>query len=89
MNTPAYPSTAAVIDVRSSEEFRDGHVAESINIPLYELGTRIDEIRAMSPVVLCCASGGRSYMGTGILRQQGVEAYDGGSWMDVNHHKNN
>lgn len=89
MNTPAYPSTATVIDVRSPEEFRGGHVAESINIPLNELGKRIDEVRNMGPVVLCCASGGRSYMGTGILRQQGVEAFDGGSWMDVNYHKNN
>lgn len=89
MITPNYPTTAAVIDVRSPEEFMGGHVAESINIPLYELGTRIDEIKAMGPVVLCCASGGRSYMGTGILRQQGVEAYDGGSWMDVNYLKNN
>lgn len=89
MITPNYPATAAVIDVRSPEEFMGGHVAESINIPLYELGTRIDEIKAMGPVVLCCASGGRSYMGTGILRQQGVEAYDGGSWMDVNYLKNN
>ena len=89
MNTANYHTTAAVIDVRSPEEFMGGHVAESINIPLHELGTRLDEIKAMGPVVVCCASGGRSRMGTGILRHQGIEAYDGGCWMNVNYLKNN
>lgn len=76
-----------VIDVRTPEEFFGGNVAGSINIPLQEIHQRIGEIGAMSqPIVLCCASGGRSGLATAILKSQGIECSNGGSWLDV---KNN
>ena len=50
-----------VVDVRTMEEFEGGHVEDSINIPLHEITSRMDELKALkSPLVLCCASGGRS-----------------------------
>ena len=51
--------TAKIVDVRTPGEFMGGHVAGSINIPLQELPHRLDEIRQMKNIVLCCASGGR------------------------------
>ena len=49
-----------IIDVRTEEEFIEGHVKDSINIPLHEISDRIDELRTMQPMILCCRSGQRS-----------------------------
>ena len=82
---------ATVIDVRSRAEYAGGHVADSINIPVNEIMERINEIREMqTPIVLCCASGGRSAMATQLLSAAGIsEVYNGGPWVDVNYIKNN
>lgn len=77
-----------IVDVRSPEEFRGGHVVGSINIPLMEIPKRIDELKNMkSPLVLCCASGGRSGQAHGYLAQQGIECFNAGSWLDVNYYQ--
>ncbi len=77
-----------IVDVRSPEEFRGGHVAGSINIPLMEIPKRMDELKNMkSPLVLCCASGGRSGQAHGYLAQQGIECFNAGSWLDVNYYQ--
>ncbi len=74
-----------IIDVRTPSEFMGGHVAGSINIPLSDISTKLDEIKKMNqPIVLCCASGGRSGQATLFLKQNGVDCSNGGSWLDVN-----
>lgn len=76
---------ATIVDVRTPAEFMGGHVAGSINIPLNELPARLAEVKALKqPLLLCCASGGRSGQATGYLTQQGLECYNGGSWFTVN-----
>lgn len=75
----------AIIDVRTPAEFMGGHVAGSKNVPLNEVATRIDELKALeTPLVLCCASGMRSGQATSILTQAGIECYNGGPWTNVN-----
>lgn len=77
-----------IVDVRTPAEFLGGSVANSINIPLQDIPTKMEEIKSLkAPLVLCCASGGRSGMATQMLSQQGVECCNGGSWMDVNFYK--
>ncbi|KYG80369.1 sulfurtransferase [Roseivirga seohaensis] len=77
---------ASIVDVRSPEEFRGGHVANSVNIPLPEVPQRIEELKAMkAPLVLCCASGNRSGQAEQFLSSYGIECYNGGSWLDVNY----
>ncbi len=78
-----------IVDVRSPEEFMGGHVAGSINIPLNEITQHLEELKKMKSIVLCCASGGRSGQATMFLKQNGIECSNGGSWTDVNYHKNN
>jgi phage shock protein E len=79
---------ASIIDVRSPEEFMGGHVEGSVNIPLHDLNDRLDEIKQIGkPLVLCCASGNRSGMAANFLSQQGLECYNGGSWLDVNYYQ--
>ncbi len=74
-----------IVDVRSRAEFMGGNVPGSVNIPLPELDKRMDEIKMLKmPLVLCCASGGRSGQAHGYLAQQGIECYNAGSWLDVN-----
>jgi rhodanese-related sulfurtransferase len=65
-----------------------GNVEGSINIPLIDLNKRMNEIKNFNlPIVLCCASGGRSSVATQVLTQANIECYNGGSWFDVNYYK--
>ncbi|MFN4813156.1 MAG: rhodanese-like domain-containing protein [Bacteroidota bacterium] len=74
-----------LVDVRTREEFMGGHVAGSFNIPIQELTTRLDELKVMKqPLILYCASGGRSAQAAQYLKQLGYECLNAGSWMDVN-----
>lgn len=74
-----------VVDVRTPEEFEEGHVPGSRNIPLNELPFRVHEFKQMEPpIILCCRSGARSGQALAYLAAQGVHgAENGGGWMDV------
>jgi phage shock protein E len=62
---------AKIVDVRTPEEFRDGGYPGAVNIPLQVLGARMNELPKDKPVVLYCASGGRSGMAARQLKQAG------------------
>ena len=73
-----------IVDVRSEMELSGGHVKGSLNIPLHELPSRMEEIKALkAPLILCCASGGRSGQAYMYLKQLGVDCHNAGSWADV------
>lgn len=73
-----------VIDVRSPAEFAQGHAPGSINIPLDQIPHRVDELKNMkAPLVLCCASGGRSGSAMQFLHNHDIEAYNAGPWHRV------
>jgi phage shock protein E len=76
-----------IVDVRTPGEFVGGHVAGSVNIPLNEVVSRIDELMKMQPMVLCCASGGRSGQAADYLTEQGLDVVNGGGWKIVDAHK--
>ncbi|UXE67794.1 MAG: rhodanese-like domain-containing protein [Chryseotalea sp. WA131a] len=77
-----------IVDVRSPAEFMGGNVEGSINIPLQEITSKIDELKNLKqPLVLCCASGNRSGLAHRYLMQQGIDCLNGGSWMDVNYYQ--
>lgn len=74
-----------IVDVRTPGEYAGGHVAGSINIPLNEVVDRQSEIMGLqTPVIFCCASGGRSGQATAYFKAQGLECENGGGWMQVN-----
>ncbi|MDA8361335.1 MAG: rhodanese-like domain-containing protein [Gammaproteobacteria bacterium] len=62
-----------IIDVREPTEFKSGHIARAINIPLSQVDTRSPELKKYRdrPVILCCVSGARSARAASILRRQG------------------
>lgn len=74
---------AKVVDVRTPAEYAEGHVENSINIPLNELPDRTDELKKMQGIVVCCASGIRSNNAANLLRTNGIECLYGGSWMNM------
>lgn len=77
-----------IVDVRTVDEFRGGHAEGAINIPLQEVVERMEEIKNLKmPLVLCCASGNRSGQAHRYLAQQGLDCYNGGSWLDVNYYQ--
>jgi rhodanese-related sulfurtransferase len=70
------PENALLIDVRSSEEFSGGSLAEAINIPLnqIQLIANYPEAKNKSkPIVVFCASGMRSGIAKRQLRSMGYE----------------
>ena len=73
---------AIVIDVRTPQEFDQGKVPESINIPVDRITANAERIKNMNrPVIFCCASGARSNTAATIMKQKGMkEVYNGGSW---------
>ena len=61
-----------VIDVRSPEEWRRGHLPGAIHIPLALLPDRIAELDASAPIVMQCQGGGRSSIATSLLQSRGL-----------------
>jgi len=73
-----------IVDVRTEEEFLEGNVQGSINIPLPEVVDRVEELKQMQPLVLCCLSGVRSGKAISYLQAQGCgKVYNGGGWEEV------
>jgi len=68
------PNPPAVLDVRTPQEYKKGHIAGSQHIPLNELSKRLEEVPG--EVVVHCQSGYRSSMAASLLRQHGVVATD-------------
>lgn len=66
---------ATLLDVRTREEFRDGHVEGALNIPVQELRARLDEIPP-GDVVVYCRSGGRSAAAAQLLKRRGHDVLD-------------
>jgi phage shock protein E len=72
---------ALVLDVRSPEEYRSGHIKGSVNIPLHLLRNNLKMIKKEKPVITCCASGMRSASAKSILENNGfAQVYNGGGW---------
>lgn len=53
---------ATIVDVRSSQEYLEGHLKEAINIPYYEINKNVNNILKdkNKEIVLYCQSGERS-----------------------------
>jgi len=82
-------SKTTIVDVRTEEEFLEGNVEGSINIPLHEVVDRVEALKQMQPLILCCLSGGRSGQATDYLQSLGCKkVFNGGGWQEVVSQKN-
>ena len=65
---------ARLVDVRTPQEFAEGHLPGAVNIPLDQLERRVGEIGAPdTKVVLYCRTGRRSAQAEGLLRARGFQ----------------
>ena len=65
---------ATLVDVRSPEEFAEGHLPGAVNIPVGELAQLLGELGPTStPVVVYCRSGARSSRAERLLKEQGFQ----------------
>lgn len=75
---------AIIIDVRTTKEYNQGAIADSKNIPLQIINSKIGYIKKLNrPIITCCASGMRSASAATILKNNGIEAMNGGGWMSL------
>ncbi len=75
---------ALVVDVRTPEEFRSGHLQGAVNIPLDRLPSQVSTLHKKGiPVIAVCRSGARSQAAVELLRKNGIEAYNGGAWTSL------
>jgi len=62
-----------ILDVRSREEFADGHIAGAKNIPHDEVATHASEFKGYDRVIIHCMRGGRATMAYQSLTQAGLK----------------
>lgn len=63
---------AVLLDVRTPQEYSEGHIPLSRNIPAYELHRMEEEgVSKETPVFVYCHSGARSRMAAQMLRSMG------------------
>ena len=72
---------AIIVDVRTTNEYKQGNGKSAKNIPLSQIESKIATIQKWDkPIITCCASGMRSAGAAKMLKRHGIEAYNGGSW---------
>lgn len=82
-----------LLDVRTPEEFADGHIPQAINIPYDELADRIGELGIEDPdreIVVYCRSGRRAAEAEATLHHagfRGVRHLEGDmiGWREAQH----
>ena len=62
-----------LLDVRQPAEYQSGHIPGALLVPLPELTDHLDRIDQTKPVVIYCASGGRSRVAAQLLSGQGFK----------------
>ncbi len=73
---------ALIVDVRTKQEYKSGHVKGSINIPLQALASNLKKVKNKE-VILVCRSGGRAAQAKQMLTSRGITAYNAGPWQSL------
>jgi len=62
-----------IVDVRTPDEFAQGHVPGAVNIPVDQIGKRLSELQSakQKDVVLYCRSGRRAGQAAEVLKTNG------------------
>ncbi|MFZ5368629.1 MAG: rhodanese-like domain-containing protein [Spirochaetota bacterium] len=77
---------AVLIDVRTPEEFKSGHLDNAVNLPLDRIADMIKTLYpyTSTPMVLYCRSGNRSQQAYGILKSLGyTQLFNGGGYQEL------
>jgi len=85
-----------ILDVRTLEEYNEGHIETAVLIPVSELESRLDELDKETETLAYCKLGGRSATASQILVENGfgsvynmlggITAWrDAGYWIEIIH----
>jgi rhodanese-related sulfurtransferase len=75
---------AVILDVRTKQEWDEGHTVGAENVVLTVIPLEIEKIKAWNkPVIAVCRSGARSGQATQFLEKNGVDVINGGPWQNV------
>lgn len=78
MITKELIQSSLILDVRTPEEFSQGHFPGAVHIPLDLLEEKLSVLKAAGkPIVAYCKSGYRSEVAAKFLKQHQLEAYNG------------
>lgn len=78
---------AIILDVRTKEEWDEGHTEGAEHIVLTVIPSEIEKIKSWGkPIIAVCRSGGRSGQATQFLANQGIDIINGGPWGNVDEH---
>ncbi len=73
-----------IVDVRTVEEWNEGHAECSVNYPLDKVLSKTDELKQYDKVVLVCRSGARAGNAKMQLESLGVKNIENlGAWQNV------
>lgn len=66
---------ALMLDVRENKEYSEGHIINSVHIPLSSLKTRINDLQKYKTkkVIVACRSGHRSSQACANLKKEGFK----------------
>ena len=67
----AAPETIALLDVRTTPEYRKRHLAGAASVPLAQLHERITELGASKTTIVYCERGTRGRVAAAILARAG------------------
>lgn len=67
----ARAGTVQVVDVRGDGEWKTGHIAGALHVPLGHLAQRLAEVPDDRPIVVQCRAGSRSAIAASLLRRLG------------------
>jgi rhodanese-related sulfurtransferase len=62
-----------ILDVREPDEYQEGHIPGSKNIPHEEVGKHTEELKKYDRIYIHCRSGKRSQMAFETLKNQGLK----------------
>lgn len=74
---------AVILDVRTPQEFKEGHIKGSKNISVQQLSSNLKKLDKNKTVITCCRSGMRSANAASILKNNGFTAVNGGGWQSL------
>lgn len=75
---------AIIVDVRTNDEFKEGFINGSKNIPLSSIFSKINEIKSWNkPIIVCCKSGMRSSQAHSVFKKNGIDSINGGGWQSL------
>lgn len=80
----ALKGACIIIDVRTRQEYKEGHIKGSVNIPLNHLPKEVKRLKTKkNPIILCCRSGARAGSAASLLKKSGIECFNGGGWISL------